>query len=182
MIDYAIWAYSEEREKIDSRPISAWFCADVSVAEATLEKVRESGISAEIVTATTPIKERMKLLAQHEEGEVEAMLSVGVLAEGWDNPHCNIIVHLRPTLSKVLWGQSVGRGLRSAAGKEKCVVIDVSSNWSTFGPVEKLQWSLWSHRRSFMEFMNRFNWIGKQQDGEDSDTVYLLCKLSLIHI
>ncbi len=179
MIDYAIWAYSEEREKLGSRPISAWFCADVSVAEATLEKVRESGISAEIVTATTPIKERMKLLAQHEDGDVEAMLSVGVLAEGWDNPHCNIIVHLRPTLSKVLWGQSVGRGLRSAAGKEKCVVIDVSSNWSTFGPVEKLQWSLWSHRRSFMEFMNRFNWIGKQQDDEDADTIYLLCKNEL---
>ena len=83
----------------------------------------------------------MKLLTSHEKGEIEAMVSVGVLAEGWDNPYCNIIVHLRPTLSKVLWGQSVGRGLRSAPGKKKCIVIDVSSNWSTFGQVEKLEWS-----------------------------------------
>ncbi len=176
MIDYATWSYSEERLTVSGKPISAWFCADISVAEATLQKVQELGVKATLITASTPIKERMQLLARHESGEIEAMVSVGVLAEGWDNPHCNIIVHLRPTLSKVLWGQSVGRGLRSAPGKDKCVVIDVSSNWSTFGPVEKLEWSLWSTRRSHMKYMNRFNWIGKQQDGEEVHDTYLLCK------
>lgn len=179
MIEYAVWSYNEERLKVPVRPVSAWFCADISVANATLKSIREFGIEAAIVTAQTPIGERMKLLARHESGEIEAMVSVGVLAEGWDNPQCNIIVHLRPTLSKVLWGQSVGRGLRSAPGKDKCVVIDVSSNWSTFGPVEKLEWSLWSHRRSYMQFMNRFNWIGLQQDYEDSSDTYLLCKNEL---
>ena len=179
MIDYAIWSYNEERLKLSTKPVSAWFCADISVAEATLHSIRHFGIEAAIVTAETPIKERMKLLARHESGDIEAMVSVGVLAEGWDNPHCNIIVHLRPTLSKVLWGQSVGRGLRSAPGKEKCIVIDVSSNWSTFGPVEKLEWSLWSHRRSHIQFMNRFNWIGQQQGGEDGRDIYLLCKNEL---
>jgi len=179
MIDYAIWSYNEERLKLSTKPVSAWFCADISVAEATLHSIRHFGIEAAIVTAETPIKERMKLLARHESGDIEAMVSVGVLAEGWDNPHCNVIVHLRPTLSKVLWGQSVGRGLRSAPGKEKCIVIDVSSNWSTFGPVEKLEWSLWSHRRSHIQFMNRFNWIGQQQDGEDGRDIYLLCKNEL---
>ncbi len=179
MIDYAIWSYCEERLKLSRKPISAWFCADISVAEATLRNIRQYNIEAAIVTAATPIKERMQLLARHERGDIEAIVSVGVLAEGWDNPHCNIIVHLRPTLSKVLWGQSVGRGLRSAPGKEKCIVIDVSSNWSTFGPVEKLQWSLWHHPRSFMRFKNRFNWIGQQQDSEEPSGTYLLCKNEL---
>ena len=176
MIDHALVCYAEEREKVLPRPISAWFCPDISVAEATLKRIRLLDIEATIVTAKTPINERMKLLKLHESGKIEAMVSVGVLAEGWDNPQCNIIVHLRPTLSKVLWGQSVGRGLRSAPGKEKCIIIDVSSNWSTFGPVEKLQWSLWSHRRSYIQFMNRFNWIGQQQDGEDKGDIYLLCE------
>jgi len=179
MIDYAIWSYSEERTKIINKPISAWFCADISVAEATLAAIQKAGIEAALVTAGTPLKERMRLLKCHEKGEIEAMVSVGVLAEGWDNPFCNIIVHLRPTLSKVLWGQSVGRGLRSAPGKTKCVVIDVSSNWSTFGPVEKLEWSLWSHRRSYLQYMNRFNWIGQQQDGEEDNEVHLLCNNKL---
>ena len=176
MIDHALVCYAEERENVLPRPISAWFCPDISVAEATLKRIRLLDIEATIVTAKTPINERMKLLELHESGKIEAMVSVGVLAEGWDNPQCNIIVHLRPTLSKVLWGQSVGRGLRSAPGKEKCIIIDVSSNWSTFGPVEKLQWSLWSHRRSYIQFMNRFNWIGQQQDGEDKGDIYLLCE------
>lgn len=179
MIDYACWSYGEERLKISPRPCSAWFCADVSVANATLEKIEELGITVALITAGTPIKERMALLAQHENGEIEAMVSVGVLAEGWDNPHCNIIVHLRPTLSKVLWGQSVGRGLRAAPNKSTCVVIDVSSNWSTFGPVEKLEWSLWSNRRSNLKFKNRFNWIGQQHDDEEDSENYLLCKNEL---
>ena len=102
---------------------------------------------------------------------------MGVLAEGWDNPHCNIIVHMRPTLSKVLWGQSVGRGLRAAPNKDSCVVIDVSSNWSTFGPVEKLQWSLWSHRGSYMRFKNRFEWISQQP--VDEQRSYYLCDQKL---
>ena len=179
MIDYALFIYEEERKNVFPKPISAWFCPDVTVAEATLEKIEQAGIQVAIVTANTPITERMRLLKQHEDGEIEAMVSVGVLAEGWDNPHCNIIVHLRPTLSKVVWGQTVGRGLRSAPGKEKCVVIDVSSNWSTFGPVEKLQWSLWNHRRSYVQFKNRFNWIGQQLEHDDNDNIYLLCENKL---
>jgi hypothetical protein len=179
MIDYALFIYEEERSNVSPKPISAWFCPDVTVAEATLEKIEQAGIQVAIVTANTPIAERMRLLKQHEDGEIEAMVSVGVLAEGWDNPHCNIIVHLRPTLSKVVWGQTVGRGLRSAPGKEKCVVIDVSSNWSTFGPVEKLQWSLWNHRRSYVQFKNRFNWIGQQLEHDDNDNIYLLCENKL---
>ena len=179
MIDYALFIYEEERKNVSPKPISAWFCPDVTVAEATLEKLEQVGIQVAIVTANTPITERMRLLKQHEDGEIETMVSVGVLAEGWDNPHCNIIVHLRPTLSKVVWGQTVGRGLRSAPGKEKCVVIDVSSNWSTFGPVEKLQWSLWNHRRSYVQFKNRFNWIGQQLEHDDNDNIYLLCENKL---
>ena len=179
MIDYAIFSYAEERKNVSPKAISAWFCPDVSVAEATLQAIQKLNIEAAIVTAQTPINDRMKLLKRHENGDIEAMVSVGVLAEGWDNPQCNIIVHLRPTLSKVLWGQSVGRGLRSAPGKEKCIVIDVSSNWSTFGPVEKLKWSLLTHRRSFMQFKNRFNWVGQQQDGENGDDGYLLCQNKL---
>ena len=173
MISHACSIYLEERQNVTPKPVSAWFCPDVTVAETTVEAIQELGLSVELITAQTPIKERMAMLKAHEDGAVEAIVSVGVLAEGWDNPHCNIIVHMRPTLSKVLWGQSVGRGLRAAANKDTCVVIDVSSNWSTFGPVEKLQWSLWSHRGSYMKFKNRFEWISQQPVDEQKS--YYLC-------
>jgi superfamily II DNA or RNA helicase len=176
MLDYATHAYMEERAAMRTLPISAWFCPDIRVAEITEERLLEIGISAAIITAGTPLRERRRILAAHDKGDIEALVSVGVLTEGWDNPECNIIVHMRPTLSKVLWGQSVGRGLRSSPGKDACVVIDVSSNWTTFGPVEKLKWMLWSPPRSFMQFQNRFNWIGQQQDDEEHPETYLLCK------
>lgn len=176
MLDYATHAYMEERAAMRAQPISAWFCPDIRVAELTEARLLEIGISAAIITAGTALRERRRILTAHDKGDIEALVSVGVLTEGWDNPECNIIVHMRPTLSKVLWGQSVGRGLRSSPGKDECVVIDVSSNWTTFGPVEKLKWMLWSPPRSFMQFQNRFNWIGQQQDDEDHPETYLLCK------
>ena len=180
MLDYATHAYMEERSTISSRPTSAWFCPDVRVAGITRDRLESIGINAEIITAGTSIKERRRILSGHHTGDIEALVSVGVLTEGWDNPACNIIVHMRPTLSKVLWGQSVGRGLRSAPGKEECIVIDVSSNWTTFGPAEKLKWTLWSPPRSFLRFQNRFNWIGQQQDDEEHPETYLLCKNDII--
>ena len=55
MIDYATFIYIEERQNVPSKPISAWFCPDITVAEATLENIRKNGIQAAIVTASTPI-------------------------------------------------------------------------------------------------------------------------------
>ena len=176
MIQYACDVYLKEKKKINEKPISAWFCPDVLVAEETKKQIEMINLRVELITAKTPLKERMKILDQHEKGNIECLISVGVLSEGWDNPNCNIIVHLRPTLSKVFWGQSVGRGLRSAKNKSKCIVIDVSSNYTTFGPVEKLSWKLWNHRKSYLEFKNRFNWISKQKYIEDRDYTYLLCE------
>ena len=73
--------------------------SDVTVAETTVEAIEELGISVSLITASTPIKERMQMLTDHAE-EKESVVSVGVLAEGWDNPHCNIIVHMRPTYQR----------------------------------------------------------------------------------
>ena len=176
MIEYACNIYLENRKKIKNTPISAWFCPDVLVAEETKRQIENINLSVELITAKTPLKTRLEILKKHEEGKLECLVSVGVLSEGWDNPNCNIIVHLRPTLSKVFWGQSVGRGLRSAKNKETCLVIDVSSNYLTFGPVEKLSWKLWNHRKSYLEFKNRFNWISKQQFVKDRDYTYMLCE------
>ncbi len=176
MIDYACRVYLSERTKINGKIISAWFCPDIVVAEKTVEAVEKLNLNVKLITAKTPLKKRLEILSDHECGKLECLISVGVLSEGWDNPNCNMIVHLRPTLSKVFWGQSVGRGLRSAKNKNSCVVIDVSSNYLTFGPVEKLKWKLWNHRKSYLEFKNRFNWVSKQKFTENRDFTYLLCE------
>ena len=101
MIDYALFIYKEERIKVAPNPISAWFCPDVAVANKTLDTLKKAKIKSDILTALTPTGERNRILSDHLNGKIEAVVSVGVLIEGWDNPNCNIIVHCRPTLSKV---------------------------------------------------------------------------------
>lgn len=48
-----------------------------------------------------------------------------MISEGWDSPQTSIVVMARPTMSKVLYLQQLGRGLRKCEGKECLYVIDV---------------------------------------------------------
>ena len=82
-------------------------------------------ISVCLITASTLLKSACKCLQAMRMARLKPWYLLGWRRLGY--PHCNIIVHMRPTLSKVLWGQSVGRGLRAAENKESCVVIDVTS-------------------------------------------------------
>ena len=95
---------------MNDRPISAWFCPDILVAEETKKLIEKRNLSVELITAKTPIKERLEILENHERGDLECLISVGVLSEGWDNPNCNVIVHLRPTLSKVFGASRLEEG------------------------------------------------------------------------
>jgi superfamily II DNA or RNA helicase len=61
-------------------------------------------------------------------GEVEVLLSRDVLNEGLDVPDASTIVFLRNTESPVVFLQQLGRGLRTAPGKDRVVVLDFVAN------------------------------------------------------
>ena len=67
MISHACDIYLEERKNVVPKPVSAWF-ARITVAETTVEAIQELDISVELITAQTPIKERMAMLKAHEDG------------------------------------------------------------------------------------------------------------------
>ncbi|MBQ6909422.1 MAG: hypothetical protein IJQ63_06975 [Synergistaceae bacterium] len=46
------------------------------------------------------------------------------MTEGWDAPDLSLILMARPTKSKGLFIQCVGRGLRIAPDKQDCLLID----------------------------------------------------------
>jgi superfamily II DNA or RNA helicase len=54
---------------------------------------------------------------------------VDVLNEGIDLPFAECLLFLRPTESKRIFLQQLGRGLRHFVGKEKCIVIDFIGNF-----------------------------------------------------
>lgn len=51
--------------------------------------------------------------------------------EGWDDPEVDCIVWARPTQSRALFQQSIGRGLRLYPGKAECLVLDLIGSSGT---------------------------------------------------
>ena len=58
-----------------------------------------------------------------------------MLTTGFDAPHIDCVVLLRPTLSPGLYYQMVGRGFRLHPGKMNCLVLDFGGNVVRHGPV-----------------------------------------------
>jgi superfamily II DNA or RNA helicase len=68
------------------------------------------GVKAEAVWGEDPERERK--LKEHKGGKVQILCNCGVLTEGYDDWGIECIVMARPTLSKVLFVQMIGRGTR----------------------------------------------------------------------
>lgn len=89
------------------------FSASVAHAELMCEifNRHESG-SARWVCGTTPKDERRQMLQDYAAGSFRILVNVGVLTEGFDDPSIEVVVMARPTKSRSLYAQMVGRGTR----------------------------------------------------------------------
>ena len=88
------------------------------------EAFRERGVACEAVYGDMPEEQRRDVLQRYADHELQILTNVGVLTEGWDVPDTDIIMMARPTKSRVLYVQCVGRGLRIAPNKQDCLLID----------------------------------------------------------
>lgn len=102
------------------------FAPTVATAQLYCDALREIGITAELITGETPREERRSHLRRFEDGRVQCLVNCMVLTEGTDLPMAEVIVVGRPTKSRGLFVQMVGRGLRLHPGKDSCLVMDVA--------------------------------------------------------
>jgi DNA repair protein RadD len=109
------------------------FAVDRVHAKHLQQKFLEAGITAEYVDAFTPKVERKAITERFGKGEIDVVCNVGVLTTGVDWVNVSCIVLARPTKSKMLFVQMVGRGLRTADGKENCLILDHSDNHIRLG-------------------------------------------------
>lgn len=72
--------------------------------------------SARRVSQETPKVERRQLLQDFAEGRFQFLVNVGVLTEGFDDPSIEIVAITRPTKSRSLYAQMIGRGTRPLPG------------------------------------------------------------------
>jgi superfamily II DNA or RNA helicase len=104
------------------------FCVDIQHAKRMANALNKQGISALDVDGRDR-KKADHCLQQYNDGEVRFLCACDLLTEGWDAPQTSILVMARPTFSKVLYTQQLGRGLRHYPGKEALYVLDVVDNY-----------------------------------------------------
>lgn len=114
------------------------FCVNVKHAETMAADMRARGISAESVSGTD--SKSAGKIARYQAGEIQFLATCSLLSEGWDSPRTSVIVMARPTMSKVLYTQQLGRGTRKYEGKSALYVIDVVDNYGASGT--NRPWSL----------------------------------------
>ena len=68
--------------------------------------------------------DREDVLKGFDNGEYKALTNAMLLTEGWDCPTVDCIICLRPTRSRSLYAQIVGRGTRLCEGKSNLLVLD----------------------------------------------------------
>ena len=100
------------------------FCVNVAHAQNLAAALRGRGVSCAAVWGDMCVEERHDVLRRYEAGELQILTNCAVLNEGWDCPDTSIILMARPTKSRGLYVQCVGRGLRIAPGKADCLLLD----------------------------------------------------------
>ena len=115
---------------LDSNWPVLFFGCSVQHAEAMAVLLRRRGRASGVVTADTRDATRRHLVQAFREGEVQVLCNYGVLTTGFDAPRVRAVVIGRPTASRVLYDQMIGRGMRGRefGGTDECLVIDVDDN------------------------------------------------------
>lgn len=89
------------------------FAASVSHAELMAEIFnRHKDQSAICITGSTPPEKRREWLAEYAGGKYQFLVGCSVFLEGFDEPRIEVVAMARPTRSRALYAQAIGRGTR----------------------------------------------------------------------
>jgi ATP-dependent helicase IRC3 len=112
-------------ERCASRLSTVVFCVNIAHIESLTTMFLDNGIDARYVTGRTPSNDRARTIDAFKAGEFPVLLNCGVFTEGTDMPNIDCIVLGRPTKSRNMLVQMIGRGMRLSEGKKNCHIIDM---------------------------------------------------------
>lgn len=107
---------------------------DRAHAEHLQQRFLEAGVSAEYIDCFTDNAERERIFRRFDAGTTRIICNVGTLTTGFDRD-VRCIIDAKPTKSEMLFVQTIGRGLRTAPGKDKLIVLDHAGNHLRLGLV-----------------------------------------------
>jgi len=125
------------------------FATDLETAADMKANYIGAGIKAEMLSANTPDQIRTEILDRFEKKELQVLVNVDLLGEGFDCPGIEACIMARPTESYGLYCQQFGRALRILEGKLFALIIDHVGNVVRHGlPDAPRIWSLDAKERS----------------------------------
>jgi superfamily II DNA or RNA helicase/HKD family nuclease len=118
------------------------FCSSIENAEYIKSNLIDKGFIAQSLTSDNSPKERWDILRRFKRREINFLCVVDIFNEGVDIPEINSIIFLRPTNSKLIFLQQLGRGLR-LYGDKRLKVVDIINNINidkntTYNPLKYL--------------------------------------------
>lgn len=90
-------------------------------------------VVAPMVTANSPKDERKEYIKYFRNGRFKYLINCELYTRGFDAPCVDMIAIFRPTKSKALHEQILGRGVRLNEGKRDCLVLDMAGNLREHG-------------------------------------------------
>lgn len=93
-----------------------------ATSEAFRDKCIEAGMTAMHIEGESP--DRKQILKDFSERKFQVLSNAMLLLEGYDDPGIDCVVMLRPTKSRPLYAQAIGRGTRPLPEKKNLLVLD----------------------------------------------------------
>jgi superfamily II DNA or RNA helicase len=118
-------------ERAEGRP-TICFAVNRVHAKHIETQFKDSGVAVEYMDAFTDLEDRAAIVERFGRGETKVICNVGVLTTGFD-ADVRCIILARPTKSEILYTQMIGRGLRTADGKDHCLILDHSDTTLRLG-------------------------------------------------
>lgn len=103
------------------------FCCSIKHAERMADFFNANGIPAISITSETA--DRDQKIKDFRNNKYAVTFTVDLFNEGVDFPDVRVLMFLRPTESKTVFMQQLGRGLRLCSGKERVVILDFIGNY-----------------------------------------------------
>ena len=134
-------AVEHYRQHLNGRPAIA-FCVTVDHARHVAELFRAAGFRADHVDGSMNTVERNQRVDGLRTGQIQVLTSAELISEGFDVPATAGAILLRPTKSRQLYLQQVGRAMRPKDGA-RAVILDHVGNSHRHGlPSTPIIWTL----------------------------------------
>lgn len=111
------------------------FCVSIEHANRMSEYFNNRGVVAAAIHSACP--NRDELIEEFREDRIHVAFTVDLFNEGVDFPNVRILLFLRPTESKTVFLQQLGRGLRLCTGKDRVVILDFIGNYKRANQIRK---------------------------------------------